>query len=336
KEKCRESVTASRRVIAKRLCTGDGIYRLFMLMEEKRIVRFLFEKEDGLKIGDIYLGRAVDHAKNIKAFYLDIGRDEKVFMQTAEKTADKRMRLMRVVSLPYGSKLAKVSEKLGLPADEEEKLKEKAAHMNGCGLLKGGPDGIRESLAFLADAEDSRWLSEDELLWKEATTASADNGRDGIVPELYSDPDVPLDTLFDVRKRLGDITKDRVHLPSGGEIVISPTEAMYVIDVNTSGMTAGKDREETFLKINLEAAECIAWQIGARNMSGIIIADMINMKDEENVTILLAEMKKMLGRTEPPAIVADITKLGLAEISRSRKGNSIYDIRHILNSTILT
>ena len=334
KEKCSESLTALRRVIAKRLTYKDGTYRLFMLMEDKKIIRYVFEKEGGLKIGDIYLGRAVDHAKNIKAFYLDIGRDEKVFMQTDEKTADKRMRLLRVISLPYGSKLARVSEKLCLSAEKEEALREKAAHMPGCGILSHGADGIDESLDFLKDCTDGRWLTEDETLWEEAVRRAGENGA-SVKPELYSDKDVSLDMLFDIKKRLSEITMDRVYLPSGGEIVISPTEAMYVIDVNTYKMTAGKEREETFLRINLEAAEYIAWQAGARNMAGIIIADMINMKDEKNVTILLEEMKEKLNRLDPPAQVADITKLGLIEITRKRKGNSIYEIRHILNSTIL-
>ncbi len=335
KEKCSESVTALRRVIAKRLSYKDGIYRLYLLMEDKRIVRLLFEKEGGLNIGDIFVGRAVDHAKNINAFYLDIGRDEKVFMQSDEKTADKRLRLLRVISLPYGSKLARVTEKLGLTPEEEEALREKASHMKGCGLLKSGGSGMAESLKFLEGQLSGRWLTEDEELWREAEEQRKVCGIESVVPELYSDKDVSLDMLFDVKKRLSDICMDRVHLPSGGEIVISPTEAMYVIDVNTSKMTAGKNREETFLKINLEAAEYLAWQTGARNMAGIIIADMINMKEDENITILLEELKRQLGRLDPPAQVADITKLGLIEITRKRKGNSIYEIRHILNSTIL-
>ena len=334
KEKCSESATGLKRVIAKRIEYKDGVYRLFMLMENKRIVKFLFEKEGGLKIGDIYLGRAADHARNINAFYLDIGRDEKVYMQTEEKTADKRLRLLRVVALPHGSKLARVSEKLKLSREEEEGLREKASHIQSCGLIRAGEDAVRESLDFLNGEKGGRWLSEDEGLYKEAKKYAEEAGME-LKPELYSDKDVPLDLLFDVRKRLSDITADRIHLPSGGEIVISPTEAMYVVDVNTSKMTAGKDREQTFLKTNLEAAEVLAWQIGARNMAGIIIADMINMKTEENVTILLDEMKEYLGRTDPPSQLADITKLGLIEISRKRKGLSIYDIRHILNSTIL-
>ncbi len=335
KEKCGEAKTALKRVIAKRIEYKDGVYRLFLLMEDKRIKSFLFEKEGGLKTGDIYLGRAVDHAKNINALYLDIGRDEKVYMQSEDGRADRKLRLLRVVSLPHGNKLARVSEKLKLSAEEETAIRDKAEHMPGCGLLKSGVDMIAESLDFLGEGTDGRWLTEDSVLYEEAVGIVKDRGLKNVSPELYADKDVSLDLLFDVRKRLSDITADRVYLPSGGEIVISPTEAMYVVDVNTFKMTSGKDREQTFLKTNLEAAEVLAWQIAARNMAGIIIVDMINMKADENVTILLEKMKEYLKGTNPQAQVADVTKLGLIEITRKRKGLSIYEIRHILDSTIL-
>jgi ribonuclease G len=240
-----------------------------------------------------------------------------------------------VVSLPHGNKLARVSEKLKLSAEEETAIRDKAEHMPGCGLLKSGVDMIAESLDFLGEGTDGRWLTEDSVLYEEAVGIVKDRGLKNVSPELYADKDVSLDLLFDVRKRLSDITADRVYLPSGGEIVISPTEAMYVVDVNTFKMTSGKDREQTFLKTNLEAAEVLAWQIAARNMAGIIIVDMINMKADENVTILLEKMKEYLKGTNPQAQVADVTKLGLIEITRKRKGLSIYEIRHILDSTIL-
>ncbi len=108
-----------------------------------------------------------------------------------------------------------------------------------------------------------------------------------------------------------------------------------MIDVNTGKYTSKSCREETFLKINLEAAREIAFQIRARNLSGIILVDFINMREENNATILLADLKKRLKQFSPPGVVVDITKLGLVEITREKRRPDIYSIKDKLIKIIL-
>lgn len=110
-----------------------------------------------------------------------------------------------------------------------------------------------------------------------------------------------------------------VYLNSGATIVIDPTEALTVIDVNTGKAISGKKvSEETFFAINMEAAKEIASQIKLRNLSGIILIDFINLsdptKEEELKTILRNAFKNDSVQTE----VVDITKLGLMEITRKK------------------
>lgn len=152
---------------------------------------------------------------------------------------------------------------------------------------------------------------------------------------LYSDPDLPMTVLYGLKSRLREITEEKVWLPSGASLYIATTEALHVIDVNTGKYTSKSGREETFLKINMEAAKEIVFQIRARNLSGIILVDFINMREESNATILLTDLRKRLQQCSPPGVVVDITKLGLVEITREKKRPDIYRIKEELYKTIL-
>ena len=152
---------------------------------------------------------------------------------------------------------------------------------------------------------------------------------------LYPEDELPLPVLYNLKSKLQEITEEKVWLPSGGSLYIVPTEALVVIDVNTGKCVLKGDSEDTFLKINLEASREIAFQIQARNLSGIILVDFINMKSENNATILLDDLKMRLKSCSPPGIVVDITKLGLVEITREKKRPDIYEIKNELNKTIL-
>ena len=153
---------------------------------------------------------------------------------------------------------------------------------------------------------------------------------------LHSDGNVSLCALYGLSGKLEHTLSQRVNLKSGAEIVITETEAMCVIDVNSARALTGKDKEETFLKLNMEAAEEICVQISARNLSGIIMVDMISMRSKESETILLDKLSSLLKGLTPPARLEDITKLGIVEISRKRLKGSISSEKAFLDSTILT
>ena len=110
-----------------------------------------------------------------------------------------------------------------------------------------------------------------------------------------------------------------VYLKSGATIVIDPTEALTVIDVNTGKAIAGKKvSEETFFAINLEAAKEIAAQIRLRNLSGIILVDFINLSEQEKEEALKEELRQLFQQDSIQTEVVDITKLGLMEITRKK------------------
>jgi ribonuclease G len=143
--------------------------------------------------------------------------------------------------------------------------------------------------------------------------------------EYYYDDLLPLYKLYNIEKCLKDITKERVWLKSGAYLVIQPTEALVVIDVNSGKNASNKKVSNQFMKINLEAAKEIAVQIRLRNLSGIIIIDFINMKDQEDKETLLKEFDGYLKEDRLNATIIDMTKLDLVEVTRKKVRKSIYE-----------
>ena len=142
---------------------------------------------------------------------------------------------------------------------------------------------------------------------------------------FYEDKMLPLHKLYSVEIRIKELLDKKVWLKSGGYLVIEPTEALISIDVNSGKCEHGKDKEETFLKINMEAAEMIALQLRARNLSGIILVDFINMKKSIHNKQLMEYMKSLLKRDNVAADVVDMTGLGLVEITRKKVNPSFRE-----------
>lgn len=142
---------------------------------------------------------------------------------------------------------------------------------------------------------------------------------------LYNDQTLSLKNLYSIDTKLQMALSERVWLKSGGYIIIQPTEALTVIDVNSGKYEGRKGTEETALKINLEAAEEIALQLRLRNLSGIIIIDFINMKEESSRRELLQFMKTAVHRDRLQTTVVDITPLGLVELTRKKESKPLFE-----------
>lgn len=142
---------------------------------------------------------------------------------------------------------------------------------------------------------------------------------------LYEDEMLPLYKLYAVEERIRELLDKKMWLKSGGYLVIEPTEALVSIDVNSGKYEHGKDKEDTFFKINMEAAEMIAVQLRARNLSGMILVDFINMKEDGHNRQLMEYMKSLLKRDSVTADVVDMTGLGLVEITRKKVNPSFQE-----------
>jgi ribonuclease G len=135
---------------------------------------------------------------------------------------------------------------------------------------------------------------------------------------------VPLFDKFDIENEIRDLFKARCDLPTGGYIVIQPTEALVSIDVNTGRYTGKKDPEKTILKTNLEASREIARQIRLRDMGGIIVCDFIDMESRQNRERVLQELRTHLGRDRARTKAFAVSELGLVEMTRQRVRPSLW------------
>ena len=135
----------------------------------------------------------------------------------------------------------------------------------------------------------------------------------------------PLRKLYRLDTVLQDALSKYVWLKSGGYLVIEPTEAMVVIDVNTGKAESRRTKEETILRLNLEAAVEIARQMRLRNLSGIILIDFIDMKKEAHQAQLLHALREAVQNDPAGVSVVDMTKLGIVECTRRKTSRPLYE-----------
>jgi ribonuclease E len=136
----------------------------------------------------------------------------------------------------------------------------------------------------------------------------------------------PILEYFRVNSAIREALKPRVDLPSGGYIIIQPTEALTVIDVNSGSFTRSNTSRETVLWTNCEAATEIARQMRLRNIAGVIIIDFIDMDYRKDQLQVLEHFNKQLRVDKARPQIAQLSELGLVELTRKRQGQNIYEL----------
>ena len=131
---------------------------------------------------------------------------------------------------------------------------------------------------------------------------------------------------FRVNAAIREALKPRVDLPSGGYIIIEPTEALTVVDVNSGSFTRSATSRETVLWTNSEAATEIARQLRLRNIGGVIIVDFIDMDSRRDQLKLLEHFNNALKEDKARPQIAQLSELGLVELTRKRQGKNIYEL----------
>lgn len=169
-------------------------------------------------------------------------------------------------------------------------------------------------------------LVEDEVIYNEVKDFLRNEQPEDMESlHLYTDKHLPLHKLYRIEKRISDALKEIVWLKSGAYLVIQPTEALTVIDVNTGKCISKKQDERAVLKINTEAALEAARQIRLRNLSGIILIDFINLNNEGHMQELLEVLKYELHKDPITTTFVDVTKLQLVEITRKKVRKPLHE-----------
>ncbi len=208
-----------------------------------------------------------------------------------------------------------------------ENIRISGVHKNRFSLLYSTPPG------YICDIRDSytenvsEFITDDIELYehmKDYLETSQPEDMDKL--RFYQDHSLSLANLYDVPEKLEEAIRPMVWLKSGGTLVIQPTEALTVIDVNTGKATTGKKQvQETFLKVNREAAKEIARQIRLRNLSGIIIIDFIDMELKQSKELLMEELQEYLKKDPVKTTLVDMTALGLVEVTRKKVRKPLHE-----------
>ena len=131
---------------------------------------------------------------------------------------------------------------------------------------------------------------------------------------------------YEIKKTIQKALQPRVDLPSGGYIIIEPTEALTVIDVNSGSFTRSANSRQTVLWTNCEAAVEISKQIKLRNIGGVIVVDFIDMESRRDQFQLLEHFTSAIKDDSARPQIAQLTELGLVELTRKRQGQNIYEL----------
>ncbi|MCG3202461.1 MAG: Ribonuclease E [Gammaproteobacteria bacterium] len=145
----------------------------------------------------------------------------------------------------------------------------------------------------------------------------------------YSDS-IPLFTRYQIESQIESAFEREVKLPSGGALVIEPTEALITIDINSAKATRGGDIEETALNTNLEAADEVALQLRLRDLGGLIVIDFIDMMSQKNQRLVENQLREALKVDRARVQIGKISRFGLLEMSRQRLRPSLVEFSHIV------
>ena len=179
---------------------------------------------------------------------------------------------------------------------------------------------------------------EEILIDDQATYDEAKQFINAVIPDhadkvKYYDEEIPLFNRYQIESQIELAFQREISLPSGGSIVIDPTEAMTAVDVNSARSTKGKDIEDTAFQTNLEAAKEVARQLRLRDVGGLIVIDFIDMSETSNQEKIENAFRKAVHGDRARVQISGISRFGLLEISRQRLRpslNETYDIEHVL------
>lgn len=211
-----------------------------------------------------------------------------------------------------------------------ERIREKQESSRAPALLNRDDDFIQRVLRDAYSSTDVNRIVSDADSGAQRVRQYLQHWNEGRMPQGVAidvhDDAKPILEYFRVNAAIKQALRPRVDLPSGGYIIIEPTEALTVVDVNSGSFTRSATSRETVLWTNCEAATEIARQLRLRNIAGVIVVDFIDMDSRRDQLQVLEHFQKALRADKARPQVAQLSELGLVELTRKRQGQSIYEI----------
>ncbi len=246
-----------------------------------------------------------------------------------------RLRALAVLIKPPGTALLVRTEAEGVPEEQIiddlegllrqwEAIQQAAETAQPPVLLNRDEDFVHRVLRDLYNPEVIRIVVDSQEA-RARVLAFLGPDQGSLIVE-HHDESTDLLEHFKVHAAIRDALKPRVDLPSGGYVIIEPTEALTVVDVNSGSFTRSANARETVLWTNCEAATEIARQLKLRNIGGVVIVDFIDMESRRDQLLLLEHFVAAMRDDKSRPQIAQITELGLVELTRKRQGQNIYEL----------
>ncbi len=219
-----------------------------------------------------------------------------------------------------------VWEEIAALQDACRKLKETAPYRTCFSCLQAAPPSYITDLKNVYADGLTEIVVEDRELYEQIRDYFETEQPENLDKlRFYEDRLLSLSKLYNTDIAVERALREHVWLKNGGYLVIQPTEALTVIDVNSGKYSAKKKGPQAYLKINLEAAQEAARQIRLRNLSGIILIDFINLDDDETLQTLLKEFRRYLQADPIQTSLVDVTQLQLVEVTRKKVRRPLHE-----------
>ncbi|AFY67311.1 Rne/Rng family ribonuclease [Geitlerinema sp. PCC 7407] len=271
---------------------------------------------------------------------MPFGRGVNLSRRIRNENERNRLRALAILVKPAGMGLLVRTEAEGMAEEaiiedleflqrQWETVQQEASSTRAPALLNRDDDFIQRVLRDVYSADVNRIVVDSSTGVKRVkqhlTNWGGGKSPQGVLIDHHRDR-TPLLEYFRVNAAIREALKPRVDLPSGGYIIIEPTEALTVIDVNSGSFTRSATARETVLWTNCEAATEIARQLRLRNVAGVIIVDFIDMDSRRDQLQVLEHFNKALKADKARPQIAQLSELGLVELTRKRQGQNIYEL----------
>jgi ribonuclease E len=268
------------------------------------------------------------------------GRGVNLSRRIKSESERNRLRALAILIKPAGMGLLVRTEAEGKPEEaiiedlealqkQWEAIQQEAQSTRAPALLNRDDDFIQRVLRDMYGADVNRIVVDSSTGLKRVKQYlqnwSGGQTPQGLLIDHHRDRQ-PILEYFRINAAIREALKPRVDLPSGGYIIIEPTEALTVIDVNSGSFTRSATARETVLWTNCEAATEIARQLRLRNIAGVIVVDFIDMESRRDQLHVLEHFNKALKADKARPQIAQLTELGLVELTRKRQGQNIYEL----------
>lgn len=268
------------------------------------------------------------------------GKGVKLSRRVRDENERSRLRALAILIKPAGMGLLvrteaegkaeeAIMEDLEMLQRQWESIQEQAAYSPPPALLNRDDDFIQRVLRDIYSADVNTIVTDSQGGMKRVkqylSNWSGGRSPQGVFIDYHREPQ-PILEYYRVNAAIREALKPRVELPSGGYIIIEPTEALTVIDVNSGSFTRSATARETVLWTNREAATEIARQLRLRNIGGVIVVDFIDMDTNPDRLKLLEHFDNALRGDKARPQIAQLSELGLVELTRKRQGKNIYEL----------